>query len=931
MNVLGEFYGVLAMRLAWVISMVFAGAVSAAELELTIVDLATGEPIGQTRVRGAVDGSQSSLVTGANGVGVFPLPASGVEYDVMLTALAEGYVPTLVHWEVSKVELPELYTLRLERGTTVSGLVAYEDGEPIAGASVRLFVSGTREGIVQPAITDLEIITDDEGRWRCEQMPKSLTKLQVRVSPPGGTRVRSVTFSEGGDNAIAALRDGTARIEISRRFRLAGKILDDAGEPVSGAQLVGWPVAGTSSTGSFVESDRDGSFVFQNVKAERMMISTVKEGMAPDMTAATPGPDAEAIEILLAPGKTIRGRVTSNDGEPIEGVRVAPHSWRGQRVLTIELKTDADGRFVWNGAPDEGVVFEIRKPGYAGLLEMMLHPDDEDYAISLDELLRIGGSVVDDETGDHLEAFKVFQGVYWESVDDVQWSGYASDEGYKGEYELYIEAGTPAVKVRVEADGYLPVLSRVYHAEEGYQRYDVRMKKGSGPSGVVRKPDGSIANDVTVFMSALPGSTVLNNGNTSDETTRYVMTDDEGQFSFAPLHPEFRLAVIDEAGFAVGEFELGEEAYDIDLAASASIEGTVSMGGKPAAYERVRLTFDPQYNDGLRLSYSANTDPDGRFAVAGLPAGEARVELLKQVRNQFVNSHGVLVGTKSGETTQANIGGDGRTVVGKISLPEDSPGDVDFLLQSYVVQAKVVPPSVPSSVDQNNSDEVQAWYSEWEVSDEGRAYRSSQQMFPAEMEPNGMFRITDVPEGEYHFGWNFLTSAGERVGKIAHTFSVPAGDGDFELGALMAETPKTMKVGEDAPLFEAASLDGAPVKLEDFRGKYVLLDFWATWCGPCIGETPNLVDVFKRFGEDDRFAMIGLSLDNAVDEPRDYTTKNEMNWTQVFLGEWSTTPVPDEYGVEGIPTIMLLGPDGKIVATNLRGPGIADAVAKFLE
>lgn len=919
------------MRFALMISMLMAGVASAAELELTVVDLATGEPLGQVLVRGSVDGSQSSLVTGANGVGVFPLPEAGVEYDVMLTVSAQGYVPTLVHWEVSKVSLPEAYTLRLERGTVISGLVAYEDGEPIAGASVRLFVGGNREGIVQPAITDLEIITDSEGRWQCDQMPKSLTKLQVRVSPEGGSRVRSVRFSEGGAHKIAALRDGSARIEISRRYTLAGTVRNAAGEPVAGAQLVGWAVSGTSSSGSFVQSERDGSFVFKNVRAERMMISTVKDGMAPDMTAATPGADAEPLEIALERGQTIRGRVTTLDGEPIEGVRVAPHTWRGQRVLSIELKTGEDGRFVWNGAPEEGVVFEIRKPGYAGLLAEMLFPGETEHAISLEELLRIGGSVVDDETGEAVEAFKVFQGIYWESVDDVQWSAYASDEGYKGEYELYIEAGTPAVQVRVEADGYLPVLSRIYKAEEGYQRYDVRMKKGVGPSGVVRKPDGTIAANVTVFMSPLPGTMALNNGNTRDENTRYVKTDDEGRYSFAPLHPVFRLAVIDEAGFAVGEFELGEASYDIALEAPASIEGLVSLGGEPARYERVQLSFDPKYNDGLQLTFAANTDPDGRYAVGGLPSGEARVELLRRVENRFVNSHGVLVATESGETTLANIGGDGRPVVGKVSLPEDLPEEVDFSLQPYVVQAKVPPMPVPKTIEGGDAESMRAWYEEWEVSEEGRAYRAAQRMFSVDFESDGTFRVLDVPEGEYVIVWSFITAAGERVGKIAHEFSVSAGDGEFNLGALIAEVPKTMKVGDDAPLFEVASLDGTPVKLVDFRGKYVLLDFWATWCGPCIGETPNLVDVFKRFGDDERFAMIGLSLDNAVDEPRDYTSKNDMNWTQTFLGEWSASPVPDAYGVEGIPSIMLVGPDGKIVATNLRGAGIGDAVAKFLE
>lgn len=919
------------MRFTCLLSMLMVGAAFAAELELSVVDLASGEPIGQTDLRANVDGSLSALVTGANGVGVIPLPDAGVEYGVTLTASADGYVPTLVHWEVSKVSLPETYVMRLERGTAISGVVAYDDGEPIEGASVRLFVGAKSRGIVQPAITDLEVVTDAEGGWRSDVMPKSLAKLQVRVSPPGGTRVRSVTFSEGGEHSIAALRDGTALVEISRRYRLSGTVHDTAGEPVRGARIVAWPASATADRGSFTQSARDGSFVLENMRAERMMLSTVMDGMAPDMTATTPGPDAEPIEITLDPGQIIRGQVTSLGGDPIEGASVTPHTWLGQRVLSIEMKTDAEGRFVWDGAPEEGVVFEIRKPGYAGQLETMLFPGDTEHPIALQELLRIGGSVVDEETGEYVDSFKVYQGTYWESADDVQWSDYASDEGYKGEYELYIEAGTPAVQVRVEADGYLPELSRIYKAEEGYQRYDVRMKKGSGPSGVVRKPDGTPAAGVAVFMGPVPGRIVLKNGNSNARETKYVRADENGAFAFSPLYPEFRLAVIDEAGYVIRECTLDEDSYDLELAPPATIDGEVVIGGEPSAYERLKITFDASYNAGLEMEHGANTDPDGRFMLAGLPPGEAKIELLQNTGNQDASVDTKLVDLKRGERVRVLVGGNGRAVTGRVDFPEDLPSDFDHRSQPFMIVS--VPPElpVPDDVDRNDREAFQAWYTEWLATNEGRAYRESQRVLTAEIQSDGTFRLPYLAPGDYGASWRLVARDGERLGKVDQRFSVSTGKGELDLGVIPVEAVHYVKVGDDAPLFEVASLDGAPVKLEDFRGKYVLLDFWATWCGPCIGETPNLVEVFKRFGGDGRFAMIGLSLDDRVKEPLDYTTKNEMNWTQLFLGEWSATPVPDEYGVEGIPTIMLLGPDGKVVETNLRGPGIADAVAKHLD
>jgi hypothetical protein len=76
--------------------------------------------------------------------------------------------------------------------------------------------------------------------------------------------------------------------------------------------------------------------------------------------------------------------------------------------------------------------------------------------------------------------------------------------------------------------------------------------------------------------------------------------------------------------------------------------------------------------------------------------------------------------------------------------------------------------------------------------------------------------------------------------------------------------------------------------------------------------------------------MVGLSLDPVSKTPRDYAKKNNLGWTMGFLGEWSKSEVPNKYGVEGIPSIFLIGPDGKIIARDLRGPGIRTAVERAL-
>jgi peroxiredoxin len=169
---------------------------------------------------------------------------------------------------------------------------------------------------------------------------------------------------------------------------------------------------------------------------------------------------------------------------------------------------------------------------------------------------------------------------------------------------------------------------------------------------------------------------------------------------------------------------------------------------------------------------------------------------------------------------------------------------------------------------------------------------------------------------------------------MASTRKYP-GDGDqrldfkLEKGTEVA-LAKELKPGDMAPAFEVKTIDGRTLKLADFRGKYVLLDFWATWCGPCVGETPHLKATYDAFGTNNDFVMIGLSLDENASAPRDYARRNAIQWIQGFLGAWSKATVPNLYGVQGIPSIFLIGPDGRIVDRDLRGEEIRAAVARAL-
>ncbi|MDE3084851.1 MAG: TlpA family protein disulfide reductase, partial [Verrucomicrobiota bacterium] len=129
--------------------------------------------------------------------------------------------------------------------------------------------------------------------------------------------------------------------------------------------------------------------------------------------------------------------------------------------------------------------------------------------------------------------------------------------------------------------------------------------------------------------------------------------------------------------------------------------------------------------------------------------------------------------------------------------------------------------------------------------------------------------------------------------------------------------------------FAEKDITGQPLSVARFKGKVVLVDFWATWCGPCVKEMPNVIAAYNKY-HGKGFEIVGISLDRDESALRNFIKDKNMLWPQYFDGQGWQNKLSRKYGINSIPSSFLLDGQGKIIAEDLRGPELDAQLGKLL-
>ncbi|MEN6497446.1 MAG: carboxypeptidase regulatory-like domain-containing protein, partial [Thermoguttaceae bacterium] len=648
-------------------------------LRVRVVDEA-GKPIRGIRLQAKYRGHKDDYTTDAQGTATVVVPTDGGYLSLM--AHREGY-PRLTKWwrnDHGVDPFPAEFAFTFEQGRTIGGVVRDEQGKPIAGVQIDASI------IISPKYAQSRIdvglsplTTDAQGRWHLDHVPQRIDEIWIRFVHPDYVTEGYPRVVRGDE--MQRIESRTAVTVMKRGVPVSGTVTDPAGRPVANALVA----LGKDRFGSgflTTRTDREGRYRFAHLATGETVLTVVSPGLAPKLRSVNVQAGMAPVDFRLEKGKTLRVRVVDRENKPVEGVRIVPDTWRGYRTLVdtgIEGKTDAEGRWTLTWAPEDTVELDILKRGYMNFRRLPLVSQDSEHVVTLSPPLAVSGRVLDAETKRPIPSFRLIRGYQsGERSGDIYWNRLETVEGRNGQYQLTIAEPSRTPRVRIEADGYQPGISREFKNDEGSVAYDFALRKGRNLNVAVRLPDGKPAAGAEACLSPEQSDKFINmalfvqSGRFSypDHSRPYLTAGPDGRLSITPQENDFLLVVLHDQGYAQTTSQKLTANPQITLTAWARLEGVVRSGTKPVPglelFAHENNPHDPKWGF-LNHDDRAETDAQGRFVFPKLKPGRWRITGAYGVKEY------ARVELAPGQTFMMNIDRTGRPLVGQIQWPGRKP------------------------------------------------------------------------------------------------------------------------------------------------------------------------------------------------------------------------------------------------------------------
>lgn len=592
-----------------------------------------------------------------------------------------------------------------------------------------------------------------------------------------------------------------------------------------------------------------------------------------------PAPAEPAAKIVLAEGQVLNHIGGGEAGAIVTLTRRNPDGSFGTVLATATSDELGDFRLMGVEALKGPAVVRIEKKGYAVILRDVILGEGE-YPPFVDAELEgmfvLQGKVTDARNGQPvIGAGLTLRSPFreWEQTTG-ETGAFHFEKLFPGDMALIVEA-------------------------TGYGRESIHTQ--IGPDGnklnVALKPERTVRIR-TVDADGRPvAQVVLECYDTDRDDFRTTMTDqdgvavlrgvhfDAGGFRIRAIHPDYIRDVGMERLIEFPRDAVHSE-HELRLSPGARITGRVTDAATRKPLSDARVIVGTSVNNAAPQAF---TDTDGRFTIRGVPPGKT-----------------VLVAYRAGFAPQMAELEASLAMVHEVNLAMGQPRVIRGVVLNHADQPS--PRTVVRTL---------AWRGQ-----DALALR-------AMTDDQGRFTLQDAPLDPFDLEASSPDGAAGRVNVGAETKDVVI-TLSMPREPMPARRGPKLTVGSPAPDVTLRTLEGKELKISALKGKTILIDFWATWCGPCIAEVPSVRKVHQTFGRREDFVMIGVSLDRDEQALRKFIEDRRMAWHHVFGEDAGVKTATDAYGVEGIPSMFLIAPDGKIAAVNLRGPAIADTVGRLL-